>query len=566
MARVAIVRMISRDVEEFRAFQTRNTEVGRIRIGQFVTPEGKRGRPVKLDRFRLTSPTENHIRVAATRYGGTPQLYQPQGGGAQQWEVITKADALDVWIVNRQNIDPVYEMWGAGRTCTRRCDGEWNTVLQEPCLCNDPERRPADPRQLCKITTRVNVMLPKVAGLHSWRFETHSENAAVEMAAPSVAGVVRIAPVPVPSTLRLRREQRRERNHEKGTFESKDFYVPWFDLSQIGAQALAGGEEALMEALTGAGAPELLADQRAIGTAPVSVVPAPGPQPGSPTGQPPLAPDQGIGDELRAKILQDIEGRSTVEALMEVKAKLQDRGITDAAVRAAWRSKLNAIEAAAKAVLADAGEPEPEYAVGDTVTVGGVEFTKISDDPFPPMDDSPLARAIRGETPDPDALARDMALTGGRAFFDDELPQYDEAVSRGATHTTIVEAGGPVHWLATDDQARATAQIEAEIAHEMQRAEDEERQAAAAPVEDPWAEAVEGTVVGDDGLPALPPGSYTFNDELPKLMAIAGRRTPPLTTGGVRDVLIAAFSLAKASDATGYQVAQITEAMKRGIL
>jgi hypothetical protein len=499
---LAIARMISRDIAEFRAFQTRNTEVGRVRIGQFTTPEGKRGRPVKLDRFRLTSPTEDHIRVAAAEYGGEPRLYQPQGGGAQQWEVITETNALDVWIVNRQNIDPVYEMWGAGRTCTRRCDGEWNTVLQEPCLCNDPERRPADPRQLCKITTRVNVMLPKVAGLHAWRFETHSENAAVEMAAPAVAGVVRIAPVPVPSTLRLRREQRRERNHEKGTFETKDFYVPWFDLSRIGAQALAGGEEALRVALTGAGAPELLADQRqAIGAAPVSAVPA-----SAPPAEPELEPEpEGISDGLRAKILADIEAQTTAGALLGIKAKLQARGIDDKDVKDAWRSKLNAIEAAAKAVP-DGEEPsteEPEYAVGDTVTVGGVEFTKISD-----------------------------GATIEEVFGREPLATPDPGLAPDDPWAEKIEAG-----------------VQAEMAHAER------------------AEAIEGTVEGDGtGLPMIPDGPYEFNAELPKLMVLAGQRTPPLTTDGLRDVIKATFELPKASDASGYQLAQLAEAMRQGLV
>lgn len=339
-----IKRMISRDVEEFRAFQTRTVEIGRIRIGQYVIPEGKRGRPVKLDRFRLTSTTEDHIITAAALYGGEARPYQPQGGGPQQWEVITEQDALDVWIVNRQVVDPVYEMWGAGRTCVRRCDGEWNAVMQEPCLCNGPDR-PADARQLCKITTRVLVMLPKVSGLHSWRLETHSENAAVEMAAPGVAGLVQAAQVPVPATLRLRKEQRRERNHDKGVFETKDFFVPWFDLSWIGAQALSSGPEALTEALTAAGAPAVLAapdDRRAIEARQVSApVPAPdGPRP------PESASTAGIPAELRAKILADIEQQADLDGLNAIRKKLTERGIDDKAVKDAWNSKKAAVAAA----------------------------------------------------------------------------------------------------------------------------------------------------------------------------------------------------------------------------
>lgn len=551
---MAIVRMISRDLAEFRAFQTRSTEIGRIRIGQFTVPEGKKGRPVKLDRFRLTSTTEDHIRVAAAEYGGEARPYSPQGGGQQQWEVITEAAALDVWIVNRQLIDPVYEMWGAGRTCTRRCDGEWNTVLQEPCLCNDPERRPADPRQLCKITTRVNVMLPKVAGLHSWRLETHSENAAVEMAAPAVAGLVRAAQVPVPATLRLRKEMRRERNHAEGKFETKDFFVPWFDLSRIGAQALAGGEETLRVALTGAGAPELLADQRAIGVAPpMSAPPAltQGPQaPHAAPVPPPVAETlqpAGLSDGELARILVAIEKADTPEALTKLGEAFKARDVRHKDVYAAFRSKRAAVEAAEQlareAELRHEYSPDPwaeepvvfedaerEYAVGDTVTVAGIEFT-ISDDPFPPSDDSPLAGAARGDDP------RVAALAGGRDFFSDDLPGYDEAIRRGATHAGIVAAGGPTHWLAGDDQARV------------------------------WVEP-DGVEDGPGaGLPMVATGTAgPVAVELSALMAAAGQRVPPWTTDMVRAATVAAFNLGHVGEASGEQFLRVRLALEQGLL
>ena len=45
-----------------REFQQRLTVVGKIRLGVFATPEGRRGRPEKIDTFRFTSPTEGLIR------------------------------------------------------------------------------------------------------------------------------------------------------------------------------------------------------------------------------------------------------------------------------------------------------------------------------------------------------------------------------------------------------------------------------------------------------------------------------------------------------------------------
>ncbi len=357
---MAIKRMISRDVEEFREFQTRMVEVGRIRTGEYVVPEGKRGRPVKLDRFRLTSLNEGYIRAAAEEYGGEVKQYQPQGGGPKQWEVVTITDALYVYIVNGQLIDPVYEAWGGGRTCVRRCDGEWNSVLQEPCICNDPAKRPPV-KELCKVTTRVNVMLPRVAGLNSWRLETHSENAAVEMAAPNVAGLVRAAPMPVPASLYLRKEQRRERNHEKQTFETKDFYVPTFGITVVSAEQLVGGRQAFADALTAGAAPALLAApdvRQAIEAAPVSAPVPPSTVRVTVDVRGADSIPGAVTDELRARILAKIEAQTTLDGLADVQAKLKEQGITDRTVIDAWKSKRAAVEADYE-LQSKGGELEP---------------------------------------------------------------------------------------------------------------------------------------------------------------------------------------------------------------
>lgn len=476
---LAIVRMISRDIAEFREFQARLTTVGKIRLGVYATPEGKRGRPEKIDTFRFTADNEALIRAVAEQYGGEVGQWTPQGSSKAQWQVITDANAVEVYVVNGQRIDPVYEAWAGGRTCVRRCDGVLEQIKSEPCLCNGPDR-PQNPRDLCKPTVRVQVMLQRIQGLGSWLLESHGENACMELAmfGPFVAS----APMPVPALLRLRRETRRQWNAEKDKFDTLEFYVPWFDISVVSARQVAIGGDALTQALAAAGAPA------AIGGSPqhaLAAVAEPSAEP--PVEQPPLAPDQGISDELRAKILRDIEAQDSPGALLGIQAKLKGRGITDQAVKDAWRSKFNALEAHAQAGQAPS---EPEYAVGDTVVVGGIEFTKISDNPFP---------------------------SGSEA-------------------------------------AQLAEQIEAEVQAEMARAE--------------AAEIVEGTVEGDgSGLPMLPDGSYgDFNTELPKLMALAGQRTPPLNTDQLREVIIATFELPKASDASGYQLAQLAEAMRQGLM
>lgn len=140
--------------------------------------------------------------------------------------------------------------------------------------------------------------------------------------------------------------------------------------------------------------------------------------------------------QTRAWILQQIELCTTTDALDGLRDKLKARNIKDPQVRGSWASKRaavvehhqTALRAAQRAeserlnqaarqsgtdAQADrnqgapppewavAGQVEgggtlytapvdtpeqyiPEYQVGDTVTVGGVEFTKIGDNPFPP--------------------------------------------------------------------------------------------------------------------------------------------------------------------------------------
>jgi hypothetical protein len=339
---MTIRRMISRDPAEFRAFQSRMTTVGKIRLGIYATPEGRRGRPEKIDTFRFTADNEALIRVVAEEYGGTAEQWTPQGAKTAQWQVITDAKAVEVYIVNGQNIDPVYEAWAGGRTCVRRCDGEWEQIKQDSCLCNGPAR-PRDPRELCKITIRVQVMLRRIQGLGSWLLESHGENAAMELSI--FREFIAAAPMPVPAMLRLREETRRQwnPNPDKGEprFETKNFFVPWFDISRITAEQIAIGGDALTQALSAAGAPAAIggASQYAIEARPVSA-------PVVPVVPTPVTERPEVTDELRAKILADIEAQTTVEDLDALRDKLIARGINDIQIREAWSSKLAAVRAA----------------------------------------------------------------------------------------------------------------------------------------------------------------------------------------------------------------------------
>lgn len=341
-----------------RALQTQLVEVGRIRLGTF---NGKY--PEKLDRFRFTSPDRELIGSVAELYGGTPAEWTPQGGGGKQWEVVSDTNRIPVYIPP-QRIDPWNEMWAAGRTCVRRCDGEREIIKDEPCVCATGTI--TDPRQLCKPTLRVQLMLVEVPGIGSWRLETHGTYAVARwaMIAPLIARV----PMPLPAFLGLKEESRRIWNAEKKKFDTRIWYVPEPHIDSVTAKQIAIGGDALTQALTAAGAPAALgAGPAALTAAPASV---------------------GLDEAERSRILVAIEKANTAGALHLIQEKLDERGIDDAQVWSSFASKQAAVAAAAqiehqaslKRVVDAAGPP---YAVGDQVEVGGMTFTKVSESPFP---------------------------------------------------------------------------------------------------------------------------------------------------------------------------------------
>lgn len=333
-----------------RALQTQLAEVGRIRTGTF---NGKY--PEKLDRFRFTSADRALIEHVAAAYGGTPTEWTPQGGGGQQWEVISDTNRIPVYIPP-QHIDPWNEMWAAGRTCVRRCDGETEIIKDEPCVC--ATGRIKNPRELCKPTVRVQLMLAEVPGIGVWRLESHGTYAVSRLA--MLAPLVRRVPMPLPAFLVLKPEGRRLWNAEKGKFDTREWYVPELHISAVSAQQIAIGGDALTQALTAAGAPA------ALGAAPVRAIEA-APEPAE------------LSKDERNRIMVAIEKANTLDALYAIKQGLDRRNILDVRVLASLDSKRAAVTAAAEI----GGSAPGPYAVGDVVEVGGIAFQKISDSPFP---------------------------------------------------------------------------------------------------------------------------------------------------------------------------------------
>lgn len=199
--------------------QRRLREAGRIRLGEQVTAQNGKRRPRKLDRFRFTSKNRDLIERAAVLWGGGVREWN--NNGRTEYEVITDATSIPVRLSTALAFSQMYEQWGGG-FCTQRCNGEWDEVRDCPCDC-DPEA------PICKITTRLSLIVPDIGGIGSWRLETHGYYAAVELGAAVdlITGFVGSG-LAVPATLSL--EEREQRRLRDGKPETYRFVVPGIDV------------------------------------------------------------------------------------------------------------------------------------------------------------------------------------------------------------------------------------------------------------------------------------------------------------------------------------------------
>lgn len=211
--------------------QRRLAEVGRIRIGHQVPTGGGRSRPAKLDRLRFTSADRRRIDQLAHLYGGDVEPWESPAG--QQWQVIT--DTADVPVVippGELSFSQWYELWSRGG-CQRRCDGSWEQLGDQPCVC-DPDARDCTPH------TRLSVMLRDLEGLGLWRLDTQGHYAMHELAGAfeliqMAAGQGALIPA------RLRVEQRAVVRDG----QTRKFPVPMIDLEITGGQLVSGAPQAL---------------------------------------------------------------------------------------------------------------------------------------------------------------------------------------------------------------------------------------------------------------------------------------------------------------------------------
>lgn len=209
--------------------RTRLPEQGRIRYGV------KTGKAMKaIDRWRFTSPDEAAIHQLAERYGGTARPWSdPKASPRDQWEVITEANVIDVFLLP-DAFSLSMELWG-GKGLLRRCDGETCTAWKatQPCLC-------AKEGELsCKPYSRVNVMLPDVRLGGAWRLEAHGWNFAHE--APGMINALTSLQDQGLIQVKLRLSHRQQMTPDG----LSKFIVPVFETDATPVQIMGGAQRAI---------------------------------------------------------------------------------------------------------------------------------------------------------------------------------------------------------------------------------------------------------------------------------------------------------------------------------
>jgi len=226
-------------VSRILTLQRQARELGRLRNGY---TEGKR--PVKSETWVVTSHAEHYVEAAAAEWGGTVEPWQPQGGGAPQFRVITETSSLDAILPPGDPLSQTFELWSGGG-CQRRCDGVTEFLSDSPCMCEGlaDRRAEASAGKACKETTRLNVILPSMPDLGVWRMETHSFWAANEVAAAVdliIAATGGRAAVPI----RLRLEPRQVKRAGE---QLKKFIVPVVEIRGATAGQLLSGSADLTQ-------------------------------------------------------------------------------------------------------------------------------------------------------------------------------------------------------------------------------------------------------------------------------------------------------------------------------
>jgi hypothetical protein len=187
--------------------QRQARELGRLRTGVYEATKGGRGAPSRSKTWIITSPDERQVEAAAAEWGGEAEKWQPQGAGAPQFRVITEASSIEALLPPGDPVSQSFESWSKGGV-QRRCDGTSEAIKDCPCICRatwgDDFHQVAPRDAACKMTTRLNVILPTMPDMGVFRVETHSFYSANEITAS--VDIIRAAVGPeqlIPVNLRI---------------------------------------------------------------------------------------------------------------------------------------------------------------------------------------------------------------------------------------------------------------------------------------------------------------------------------------------------------------------------
>ena len=221
-------------------------EHGRIRLGRKTS--SRAGREA-LETFRFTSPDERAIEDISGAYGGRPAKWEdPKASPRKQWEVITEADRIEVWIP-RGALTIQFERW-SGSGMQSYCDGENVTVFKgddqevKPCVCV------AKGERVCDVKVKLQCILPVIDSFAgTWRMQTGSQFAAREM--PAVEQMLQSVQqhTIVPGTLSIEQRQSKGGKHK--------FVVPKLSINVGFRQMMEGSYTERQVLLPGAEVPEL---------------------------------------------------------------------------------------------------------------------------------------------------------------------------------------------------------------------------------------------------------------------------------------------------------------------
>lgn len=294
--------------------------VGHIRMGKLDA----NGRPQKHETFRLTTKSREIADSVARACGGEVRWWNAKNKADSAWEVEI-ADSLAVTIPPVQILDQWWKRY-EGRECLRICDGVQQQKVQEPCVCPaDVEERYANARSrdggtACLPYTRLNVILPWVAGLGMWTLVSTGLWTALDLEEKAEQlQAARDAGLSLTAQLRLEKVAGKQNGQSTLWVVPRLYILDSLAEIQSGQLAVEGGTLRLPPP------PQRLAIEAAKnGTAPAAIAPPNGEQSWPVTRQPPPSPPAPTAQQLANQATK----ATTRAEVAEIKAIADRLGLT----------------------------------------------------------------------------------------------------------------------------------------------------------------------------------------------------------------------------------------------